>query len=106
MVRRKSSWLLISAVLLGVAALLVIVLAGILATHRTTTALERSAARNECARQISADLQEQFQHDVAALFNAAFTDNKANVKTVLARMSTTPNAADEINKRCPQPIAK
>lgn len=104
--RLKSSVIMVTLVLVGVAALLAVLLAGIHSTYQTTSDLEHSAARNECARQISADLDENFRHDIAGLLDAATRRDPHGLRQVLDRMKAAPNAADEINRRCPAPITK
>ena len=93
-------------VLFSVVAIIAIALAGVLSTHQAVNKLDHAAARNECARQVSADLDERFHHDEVQLFNHAFSGNRAAVNVDLRRMQAAPNVADEINRHCPASIAK
>lgn len=104
---RKSSVILVALVLVSVAGLLAVVVAGVQGTNTTATKLDRSSTRNECARQVNADLDEAFRHNLTELlFDAFILRDAAGVERVLKRMNAAPNAADEINKHCPAPIAK
>lgn len=65
--------------------------------------LSQASARAECARQINADLEEQWRHGIDGLLIANSRDEAHMIALALKKQ---PNAADEINRKCPAPIAQ
>ncbi len=109
--RRKSSLMLVGGALLCAAALLAIVLAGIVATKNATdkardviVQINRNSIRNECARQVNADLDEQFRKNLSTFLDFLIHRDVPNIEVVVKRMREAPNAADEIRKRCGPPV--
>lgn len=107
--RRKTLWL-VAFILAAVAAITTIALAGIISTRTATNhvetvvrRLDQSSARAECARQIAADLDEEWRKGVTGILNST---SRAQARAVAATLLHQPNSADLVNRRCPPAIPK
>ena len=111
--RHKSSLALVAASLLCAAALLAIVLAGILSTKDATdkvrditVQIDQNGVRNECARQVSADLDERFRKNLSTFLDFLIHRDEPNIEAVVRKMRDQPNAAAEIVRRCGPVLTK
>lgn len=82
-------------------ALLTAIAALLISTYSTTHTLKRSSDRSECAREVNANIQEQFDHGITALLNAAVTRDVKQMNAAVVALRHIPNAQDVIMRTCP-----
>ncbi len=100
----QSRHLILLSILISVLA--IVAIGGSISTYESVSSLRhslkiqsRTAARTECARQVSADTAERFDKDVANLIEAG--RNPTIISGIVKDLKKIPNVADQVNKVCP-----
>jgi len=87
-------------ILVAVATITVVALAGIVQTRSATLAIRHDADLRECAREVSAGIDEQFRQSNAEFLQALLDRNRADAVRAAYRMEHLPNLATETSRLC------